>query len=77
MTCSSKSIGYAKAAISIVILVSGLHHHAKTTFVQCLNLMDCKDSRFRELIGSIQVKFREVRKTGVGLDVKHAPIVTA
>ena len=38
--------------------------------------MDRKNTRFRELTGAMQVRFRELRKAGVGAVVKHAPIVT-
>ena len=62
-------------ATFIVNLLSGLYRSARTTSADCPNFMNRKESRFRELNGAVQVRFRELRKDGVGAIVRHTPIV--
>ena len=41
----------------------------------CPNFMNRRDPCFRDLTGSLQVKYRELREKGVGASIKHAPVV--
>lgn len=43
----------------------------------CPNFMDRKDPSFRNLTGTLQVRYRQLRQSGVGAIVMHAPVVTA
>ena len=43
---------------------------------QCPNLLQKNDPRFSELHGSCKSVSRELRKSGVGAQVKHAPVIT-
>ena len=71
-----RSDGNPYPASTIVNLLVGLYRQANTTSAECPNFLDDKNTRFCELTGAKQVRFRELRKAGVGAVVKHAPIVT-
>ena len=63
-------------ASTIVNLLAGLYRYSKQCDPRCPNFMDKKNPEFRELSCAQQVKFRELRKQGVGTVVKHAPVIT-
>ena len=35
-----------------------------------------KDTRFRDLQGTLEYTFSDLRRTGVGAEVKHTPVIT-
>ncbi len=57
-------------------LLAGLYRNCKQYDRNCLNFMNRKDSQFREITGALQVRYRELRESGVGAVVKHAAVVT-
>ena len=64
---------------SINNILSGLYRFSKTCVPKgmvCPNFMNRKDPLFRDLTGAIQVRYRELRESGVGAMVRHAPVVT-
>ncbi len=54
-------------------LLAGLHCNCKQ---YDRNFMNRKDSKFRELTGALQVRYRELCELGVGTVVKHTAVVT-
>ena len=38
--------------------------------------MNKKDPSFKELNNALQVRYRELRQSGIGAIVKHAPLIT-
>ena len=62
---------------SISNIHAGLYRYSKSQVPDCPNFMDRKNIHFHELPGALQVRYKELRKEGVGAVVKHAPIVTA
>ena len=57
-------------------ILAGLYLYSKRLAPDCPNFMDRKNQRFRDLTGALQVRYRELRKEGIGTVVKHAPVVT-
>ena len=64
--------------LSIKAILAGLYRYSREcvpTGDVCPNFMNRRDPCFRDLTGSLQVKYRELREKGVGASVKHAPVV--
>ena len=66
---------YPPTTISNVL--AGIYRYCKSFVPDCPNFMDRKNHRFRDLTGALQVRYRQLRKEGVGTVVKHAAVVTA
>ena len=63
---------------SIKGILAGLYRYSREcvpTGDVCPNFMNRRDPCFRDLTGSLQVKYRELREKGVGASVKHAQVV--
>ncbi len=61
---------------SINGLLAGLYRKCREYDRNCPNFMDRKDTKFRELTGALQVRFRQLRESGVGAITKHAEVIT-
>ena len=61
---------------SISNILAGLYRYSKALVRTCPNFMNRKDPDFRELAGSVQVRYRELHEEGVGAVVKHAVVTT-
>ena len=68
--------GKPHPASSISNLLAGLYRHCREYNADCPNFMNRKDPAFRDLNGTFQVRYRELRESGVGAVVKHAAVVT-
>ena len=60
---------------SISNLLAGLYRECRKYDPNCPNFMNRK-ATFKELNGALQVRYRELRKAGVGAVVKHAAVVS-
>ena len=63
-------------AASISNILAGLYRYSKGSVCSPGGCPNLRDPCFRELTGAIQVRYRELRETGVGAVVKHAALVT-
>ena len=66
---------YPPSTISNVL--AGIYRYCKSFVPDCPNFMDRKNHRFRDVTGALQVRYRQLRKEGVGTVVKRAAVVTA
>ena len=57
-------------------LHAGLNRQCQERDTMCPNFMNRKDPRFEELNRAIQVRSRELHKSGVGAVGKHAAVIT-
>ena len=58
-------------------LLCGLYRHMKTTRADCPNFVDKKSTRFRQLHGTLDSRFRQLHESGIGRHVKHAEVITS
>ena len=47
-------------------ILAGLYRYSKSQVPDCPNFMDRKNNHFCELPGALQVRYKELRKEGVG-----------
>ena len=55
-------------------LLASLYRYSKECNRDCLNFMNRKDPTYKELTGTLEVTCRELRREGVGANVKHAAV---
>ena len=58
-------------------LLAGLLRYARSHSKDCPNFLDRQDPRFAELRGTCESVSRELRQSGVGAQVKHAPTISS
>jgi len=57
-------------------LLCGLLRHMRETSPGCPNFLDKKDSRFKELHGTLDVHFHTLHSDGIGRQVQHTDVFT-
>ena len=63
-------------ATTIVSLLSGLLRRVRDVDPDAPKFMDAKNPQFREMHTIIDRYFRELRKSGVGAEVKHTSVIS-
>ena len=63
-------------ASTLYQILSGLLRYSRSKSVDCINFLDKKDARFASFRGACDTLSRELRKEGIGAEVKHAAIFT-
>ena len=71
-----KQDGNSYPPSTIQSLLSGILRHMRELHTDTPDFLSKKDHRFRALKGTIESTYSELRKNGVGAEVKHTPIVT-
>ena len=62
---------------SIHQILSGLLRYMRTVDSNCPNFLDRRDPRFQRIQKACETVFRSLHKQGIGVDVRHTPIVSA
>ena len=57
-------------------LICGLLRFMRSVDPACPNVLDRKDTRFRDFLGAVRSYFVVYIKSGVGTDVKHTAVIT-
>ena len=57
-------------------LLSGILQYMQERHSDTPDFLSKKDARFRDLQGTLECTFSDLRKKGVGAEVKHTPVIT-
>ena len=71
-----KSTGEKYPPATLHQLLCGILRHMRTKNPECPNFLDKKDSRFRQLHGTLDSYFHKLHSEGLGRQTKHAEIVS-
>ena len=71
-----KQDGQSYPTTSLQNLLSGILRYMRNVHGDTPDFLSKKDWRFRELRGTMERIFSDLRKQGVGAEVKHTPIIT-
>ena len=58
-------------------LLCGILWHMRSKNPECPNFLDKKDSRFRQLHGTLDSYFHKLHSDGVGRQIKHAEVISS
>lgn len=61
---------------AIQSLLSGILRYMRERHGDTPDFLSKKDARFRHLRGTLDCTFSDLRKKGVGAEVKHTPVIT-
>ena len=57
-------------------ILSGLLRYMRERHGDTPDFLSKKDARFRDLQGTLECTFSDLRKKGIGAEVKHTPVIT-
>ena len=75
--CETRNaLGRKYPATTVFSLLSALLRQMRVIDADCPNFLDTKDTRFQEMHSILDTYFRELRKIGVGADVKQTSLIS-